>query len=149
MGVRETRDVTDTATRPLQQVDDAIDALLAVHDPRTTPNVEFRGARYDAGLAWVHFPSGFGGMGLRPDHNRHVETRLREAGAAAADPTSFFMQLAGPTIVTHGNDEQKQRFLRPMFTGEERGASSSPEPGAGSDFAGLATRAVLDGDEWT
>ncbi len=140
--------MTDTATTPLQQVDDAIDALLAAHDAATTPDVEFRGARYDAGLAWVHFPAGYGGMGLRPEYNRHIEQRLREAGAAATDPTSFFMQLAGPTIVTHGDDEQKRRFLRPMFTGEEKWCQLFSEPGAGSDFAGLATKAIRDGDEW-
>jgi alkylation response protein AidB-like acyl-CoA dehydrogenase len=51
--------------------------------------------------------------------------------------------------VTHGNDEQKARFLRPMFTGEHRWCQLFSEPGAGSDFAGLATKAVLDGEEWT
>ena len=135
-------------TTDLQRVDALIDELLATHDPAATSDAEFRGARYDAGLAWVHFPVGFGGLGLRPDVNGHVEKRCREAGAAATDPTSFFMQLAGPTIVTHGTDEQKQRFLRPMFTGEERWCQLFSEPGAGSDFAGLATKAVRDGDEW-
>ncbi len=133
---------------PIQVVDDAVDALLAAHDPTTTSDVEFRGARYDSGLAWVHFPVGFGGLGLRPDLNRHVEKRLRDAGARPAEPTTFFMALAGPTIVTHGSDDQKRRFLRPMFTGEERWCQLFSEPGAGSDFAGLATRAVRDGDEW-
>jgi alkylation response protein AidB-like acyl-CoA dehydrogenase len=140
--------VTETATTPRQQVDDAIDAFLAGHDPTAMSDIEFRGARYDAGLAWVHFPVGFGGLGLRPDLNRTIEKRMREAGAAATDPTTFFMALAGPTIVTHGGDEQKHRFLRPMFTGEERWCQLFSEPGAGSDFAGLATKAVRDGDEW-
>ena len=126
----------------------ALDALLAEHDPATSDGREFRGARYDAGLAWVHFPTGFGGLGVRPELNRIVERRLRKAGAAPTDPTTFFMALAGPTIVTHGTDEQKERFLRPMFTGEERWCQLFSEPGAGSDFAGLACRAVRDGDEW-
>ena len=140
--------MTTTTATPLQEVDDAIHALLAEHDPATTPDIQFRGARYDAGLAWVHFPVGFGGLGLRPELNRHIEKRLREAGAAAPDATTFFMALAGPTIVTHGTDEQKRRFLRPMFTGEELWCQLFSEPGAGSDFAGLSTRAVRDGDEW-
>jgi alkylation response protein AidB-like acyl-CoA dehydrogenase len=140
--------VTTTTTTPVQQVDQAIDALLDVHDPATTPDVEFRGARYDAGLAWVHFPVGFGGLGLKPELNRHIEKRLREAGAAPPEATTFFMALAGPTILTHGTDEQKRRFLRPMFTGEELWCQLFSEPGAGSDFAGLSTRAVRDGDEW-
>ena len=140
--------MSTTTSTPLQQVDEAIDAVLAAHPPATTSDVELRGARYDAGLAWVHFPVGFGGLGLKPELNRHIEKRFREAGARPADPTSFFMQLAGPTIVTHGDDEQKRRFLRPMFTGEERWCQLFSEPGAGSDFAGLATKAVRDGDEW-
>ena len=125
-----------TAQTPLQQVDAAIDAVLAAHDPSTVSDVELRGARYDAGLAWVHFPVGFGGLGLRPDLNRHIEKRFRDAGGAATDPTSFFMQLAGPTIVTHGNDEQKARFLRPMFTGEERWCQLFSEPAPGRTSLG-------------
>ncbi len=132
----------------LATVDAAIDKLLAEHDPTTTPDREFRGARYDAGLAWIQFPVGYGGMGLKPELNRHIEQRLRQAGAAAADPTTFFMYLAGPTIVTHGSEAVKDRFLRPMFTGEERWCQLFSEPGAGSDLAGLACRAVLDGEEW-
>jgi alkylation response protein AidB-like acyl-CoA dehydrogenase len=137
-----------TNNDPLQRVDAAIDDLLAAHDPKQISDVEFRGARYDAGLAWAHFPEGFGGMGLKPELNRHIEKRLREAGAQATDPTTFFMALAGPTIVTHGDDDQKHRFLRPMFTGEEKWCQLFSEPGAGSDFAGLAAKAVRDGEEW-
>ena len=132
-----------------QEVDDAIDALLAEHDPATMSVEEFRGWQYDAGLAWIHFPVGYGGLGLAPRHQRHIERRLREEGAKPADSGTFFFALAGPTIVTHGTDEQKHRFLRPMFTGEERWCQLFSEPGAGSDFAGLATRAVRDGDIWT
>ena len=70
---------TDTAT---SRVEAAIDAFLAAHDPKKMDNIAFRGARFDAGLAWVHFPEGHGGMGLRPELNRIVEDRLRKAGAA-------------------------------------------------------------------
>lgn len=132
----------------LKRVDHALDALLAGNDPLKTPDFEFRGARFDAGLAWVQFPEGFGGMGLRPDLNRHIDQRLREAGCRPADPTWFFMHLAGPTIATHGTDEQRRRFLRPMFTGEEKWCQLFSEPGAGSDFAGVACKAVRGGDEW-
>ncbi len=132
----------------LATVDAAIDRLLAEHPPASTDPVSFRGARYDAGLAWVHFPPGFGGLGLAPELNKHIEQRVIEAGAAPMAPSGFFAFLAGPTIVTHGTDEQRRRFLRPMFTGEETWCQLFSEPGAGSDLAGLATRAVRDGDEW-
>lgn len=132
----------------IQIVDQALDALLAVHDPKKVDDITFRGARFDAGLAWVHFPKGHGGLGLRPELNRRIEERLRQAGAKAQNPASFFIALAGPTIVTHGSEDVKKRFLRPMFTGEELWCQLFSEPGAGSDFAGLGTKAVRDGDEW-
>lgn len=141
-------DVSTTVDAERARVEAAIDQLLAANDPKSMDNIAFRGARYDHGLAWVHFPAGCGGLGARPELNRIVEERLRQAGAQPQDPSTFFIALAGPTIVTHGSDEVKKRFLRPMFTGEERWCQLFSEPGAGSDFAGLGTRAVRDGDEW-
>ena len=129
-------------------VEAAIADLLDSHDPTTMSGKEFRGYQYDHGLAWVHYEKGFGGLGVRPQLQRLVEEKLKAAGAPAADPASFFLNLAGPTIATHGTDEQKRRFLRPMFSGEERWCQLFSEPGAGSDFAGLGTKAVADGEEW-
>lgn len=141
-------DAADPGDEQALMVDEAIEALLADCDPAAIGDEEFRGRRFDAGLAWVHFPPGCGGLGVRSELNRRVENRLRAAGAAPPKSGTFFMWLAGPTIVTHGTDEQKQRFLRPMFTGADLWCQLFSEPGAGSDFAGLATRAVPDGDEW-
>ena len=56
--------------------------------------------------------------------------------------------MAGPTTVTHGSDELRGRLLRRMFTGEDAWCQLFSEPGAGSDLAGLAAKAVRDGDEW-
>lgn len=133
----------------LARVEDALDALLAAHDPTTESYAEFRGHRFDAGLAWVDYPEGHGGLGVDRKLQRVVETRLRTAGAPPTDAAGFFMALAAPTIVTHGSEAVKKRFLRPMFSGEELWCQLFSEPGAGSDFAGLGTRAVRDGDEWT
>ncbi len=137
------------ADNDLSRVDALVDDLLGAHDPKSTDQTTFRGAQYDLGLAWVHFPDGFGGLGLQPRVQRHVDRRLREAGVPSPHGTLFFgLSLAGPTVVTHGSDELRKRALRPMFTGEEIWCQLFSEPGAGSDLAGLATRAVRDGDEW-
>ncbi len=143
--------MTDTATETdveLAKVTDAIESLLAEHDPSKESYTEFRGHQFDAGLAWVMYPEGNGGLGVRPQLQRDVNRALGAAGAKPMDPAQFFIALAGPTVLTHGNDEQKERLLRPMFTGEEKWCQLFSEPGAGSDFAGLATNAVQDGDEW-
>ena len=132
----------------LQRVDAAIDALLEAHDPKAQGYEEFRGHQFDHGLAWVMHPEGCGGLGVRPQLQRHVNQRLHHAGASPTEASMFFIALAGPTIITHGSEEVKQRFLRPMFTGEEKWCQLFSEPGAGSDFAGLGTKAVRDGDEW-
>jgi alkylation response protein AidB-like acyl-CoA dehydrogenase len=132
-----------------QRVIERCDELLAQHDPKTTPAVEFLGAQYDAGLAWVHFPEGAGGLGLSPKLQTTINARLGAAGAPhpyGRNPIGYGM--CAPTIVVHGTDEQKRRYLRPLFTGEEIWCQLFSEPGAGSDVASLATRAVRDGDEW-
>lgn len=130
-------------------VSERIDALLAELDPRATDNQEFRGRQYDLGLAWVHFPEGFGGLGLAPNHQKEIDRRLKEAGAASVDSPYFFgLTMAGPTIVTHGDESTKGERLRRMFTGEDYWCQLFSEPGAGSDLAGLACKAVRDGDEW-
>ncbi|MEZ5144672.1 MAG: acyl-CoA dehydrogenase family protein [Acidimicrobiales bacterium] len=126
-----------------------IDQLLGELDPRTADVHQLRGRQYDLGLAWVHFPEGWGGLGLPPNLQREVDRRLREAGAPSPDHRHFFgLTMAGPTVVTHGSDELKGRLLRRMFTGEDAWCQLFSEPGAGSDLAGLSCKAVRDGDEW-
>jgi alkylation response protein AidB-like acyl-CoA dehydrogenase len=136
-------------TDPTSLVAERVDKLLAELDPRTTDPVEFRGRQYDLGLAWVHFPEGFGGLGLKPVLQRDIDRRLYGAGARGPGARHFFgLTMAGPTIVTNGSDEVRDRLLRRTFTGEDAWCQLFSEPGAGSDLAGLATRAVRDGDEW-
>jgi alkylation response protein AidB-like acyl-CoA dehydrogenase len=126
-----------------------VEQLLSEHPPATTPPEELLGAQFDAGLAWVHFPEGSGGLGLGRRLQRMVFERLAAAGApqlAARNPIGYGM--AAPTILAHGSEAQRRRYLRPLFTGEHIWCQLFSEPGAGSDVASLACRAVRDGDEW-
>jgi alkylation response protein AidB-like acyl-CoA dehydrogenase len=124
--------------------------LLAEHDPATTEPLTFLRARFDAGLAWVHFPAGLGGQGAPRALQTVVDTELAAAGAPDNDPRRIAIGLgmAAPTILHFGTEEQQRRYLRPLWTGEEVWCQLFSEPGAGSDLAGLGTRAVRDGDDW-
>jgi alkylation response protein AidB-like acyl-CoA dehydrogenase len=138
-----------TTISETDRVDGAVDELLATHDPSAMAPADFLGAQYDAGLAWVHFPVGYGGLNLSPGFQRQVDQRLFHAGALSAfavNPIGFGM--GAPVVVAHGSEEQKQRYLRPLFTCEEIWCQLFSEPGAGSDVASLATTATRDGDEW-
>nr|WP_189247461.1 acyl-CoA dehydrogenase family protein [Streptosporangium pseudovulgare] len=121
-------------------------AFLAGHDPGDRTG--FLRARFDAGLAWVHFPEGLGGLGAPRELQNVVEREL--AGTPQPDPgtQAIGLGMAAPTILAFGTREQQERFLRPLWTGEEIWCQLFSEPGAGSDLATLATRAVRDGDEW-
>jgi alkylation response protein AidB-like acyl-CoA dehydrogenase len=121
--------------------------LLAEHgdDDMTT----FLGAQFDAGLARMDYPVGLGGLDASPKLQEIVDTALD--GVDRHYPwirNAMGIGMCGPTLVARGTREQQERFLRPIFTAEEIWCQLFSEPGAGSDVAGLATRAVADGDEW-
>jgi alkylation response protein AidB-like acyl-CoA dehydrogenase len=141
---------TDISPRESEQLlDDLVAQLLHECDPKTHDATTFLGAQFDKGLAWVHFPVGNGGLGINPKLQRLVNERLFAAGA----PNPVYRNPIGhgmcaPTVVAWGSEAQKQRYLRPLFTCEEIWCQLFSEPGAGSDFAGLAAKGVRDGDEW-
>ncbi|MBB5156560.1 acyl-CoA dehydrogenase family protein [Saccharopolyspora phatthalungensis] len=120
--------------------------FLAANDPRGMDRLDFLRARFDAGLAWVHFPAGLGGLGAARELQPLVDAAFAEAGAPDNRPhlNSIGLGMAAPTILRFGNDEQRRRYLRPLWTGEEIWCQLFSEPGAGSDLASLATRAVRD-----
>jgi len=129
---------------------DRVRQLLADHPPAETDRLDFLRARFDAGLAWVHFPAGLGGLGVPRAQQALVDAELAAAGAPDNDPRRIGIGLgmAAPTILRYGTDEQQRRFLRPLWTGEEVWCQLFSEPGAGSDLAALGTRAVRDGEGW-
>ncbi|MQA01771.1 MAG: acyl-CoA dehydrogenase [Streptosporangiales bacterium] len=127
-----------------------VDAFLAEHPPNGTEPLPFLRARFDAGLAWVHYPVGLGGLGAPRSWQAQVDARFTAAGAPSNRPERNVIGLgmAAPTIAAHGTEEQQARWLRPLWTGEEVWCQLFSEPGAGSDLAALATRAARDGDGW-
>ena len=131
----------------LQRVRAVADSVDPAADERT-----WLGARFDAGLAWVHFPDGLGGSGLPRDWQTLVDAEFAAINAAAAPANGarnpIGLGMGAPTIAAHGTPEQQARLLRPLWTGEEIWCQLFSEPGAGSDLAGLATRAEREGDGW-
>src|SRR5690606_8652078 len=95
------------------------------------------------------FPEGQGGLGLAPS----LQGLVNQALAAAGAPDNFARNgigvgMAAPVIEAYGTEDHKQRFLRRIWTCDDVWCQLFSEPGAGSDVAGLAARAVRDGDEW-
>ena len=125
-----------------------LDELLDGFEPGTTAPAEFLGRQFDLGLAWVAFPEGRGGLGLSPKHQEAIDRRVTAAGAPRIGTRNPIAGMAAPTLLSHGHADQLDRYLRPMFTCEHIWCQMFSEPGAGSDVAALATRAVRDGDEW-
>jgi alkylation response protein AidB-like acyl-CoA dehydrogenase len=109
---------------------------------------EFRAKRYDAGLGWLTGPKEYGGRELTQAHERafgSVESRYKFPSMG------FFgigLGMVAPTILAHAQDHVKAKYLPALYRGDIVGCQLFSEPGAGSDLAGLATRAERDGDEW-
>ena len=108
---------------------------------------EWRELLVDSGWAVPHWPTQWMGKGLPAWSEKVVSNELHRIGAPGL-PTGVGMSLAAPTILEHGSDDLKTRFLRSTLTGEFSWCQLFSEPGAGSDLAGLSAKAVRDGDEW-
>ena len=127
-------------------------ALLEEAHPDKVDQFTFRGKQYDHGLAWVHFPEGFGGLGIRPGMQTIVADELSKHTRTHYDDmmiNAIGIGMGAPTVLTHGTDWMRKNLLRRIFTGEDIWCQLFSEPGAGSDVAGLATRATKEGDYWT
>jgi alkylation response protein AidB-like acyl-CoA dehydrogenase len=110
-------------------------------------NRECQRLLFDAGFAGISWPAEYGGQGL----SIREQVIFNEEARAFDLPTVAFiigLGMCGPTILTVGTEEQKQRYVRPMLAGQEIWCQLFSEPGAGSDVASLRTRAVRDGDQW-
>jgi alkylation response protein AidB-like acyl-CoA dehydrogenase len=136
---------------------DELRAWFAANDPGAEPDGDedvryawrrdFQRRLAGGGWAAVHWPREYGGRGASLTESAIFFEELGRSGAPL--PANVLgLLLAGPTIMTWGTAEQKDRYLAPILTAEEIWCQGFSEPDAGSDLAGLKTRAVRDGEEW-
>ncbi|MDJ0105271.1 acyl-CoA dehydrogenase family protein [Rhodococcus erythropolis] len=132
----------------IDRVRAAAEAVVAEYDWATTPRQTFLDACYRAGLCWVNFPVGLGGLGVSRGLQSVADGVLRQAGGwLPTDDNAIGYGMAAPTLLEHA-PELAERLLRPLATTEHIWCQLFSEPGAGSDVASLATSAVRDGDDW-
>ena len=135
---------------------DELRAWFAANAPGDEPTGEdanyawrrdFQRRMAEAGLAAVHWPVEYGGRGATLTESAIFWEELGRSGAPL--PANVLgVLLAGPTIMTWGTPEQKERYLAPILSADEIWCQGFSEPDAGSDLAALKTRAVRDGDGW-
>jgi alkylation response protein AidB-like acyl-CoA dehydrogenase len=136
--------------------------FLAAHAPRSFRSYTTEGADmeevFEEHVAWqktlaehgwgaLTWPKPYGGRGLGPIEQIIWNEELTKRGAAHS-MLAVGIGMAGPTLIAHGTEEQKQRYLAKLLHADEVWCQLFSEPGAGSDLASLATRAVRDGDAW-
>src|SRR5271170_3009784 len=145
-----------------------VGAWLGEHAPRRSPHAQagaqsvtreqerdhvaaakrFQARLFEAGLAGLRWPRAYGGQGLSLAH----EVAFAEAATPFDLPTGFVFSITfgmcGPTVLAHGTERQKHRYVAAMLRGEEIWSQLFSEPGAGSDLASLRSSAVRDGDHW-
>ena len=111
---------------------------------------QWRQALHRRGLLGITWPPEYGGRGLSRLHQVVLMEELARAGVPYGEHTDLFgIKMLGSTLLRWGTEEQKARFLPRILSGADRWCQGFSEPGAGSDLASLATRATLDGREWT
>ncbi|MEO5902347.1 MAG: acyl-CoA dehydrogenase family protein [Ilumatobacteraceae bacterium] len=117
-------------------------------DQRMAEAAAWRAKAFDAGFAWAGGAKAHGGGGLDPELND--VWREVEGDFLVPDQGHYGVSwdMVGPAVEVHGSDDLKRRFLGPIYRGDLLCSQLLSEPEAGSDLAGLKTRAVRDGDEW-
>ena len=102
---------------------------------------------HEGGWAGITWPKAYGGLESTPTEQFIWQEEMSKYLTPPA-PNTIGVGMAGPTIMAHGSEEQKERHLEKILSGEEIWCQGFSEPNAGSDLAGLKTAAILDGDEY-
>ncbi|MEO8538556.1 MAG: acyl-CoA dehydrogenase family protein [bacterium] len=108
--------------------------------------LDWHSALAERGWVAPHWPKEYGGAGMSAMEQFVLNQEFASAGAPGVGGSGLAM--LGPTLILHGTDEQKKKYLPPILAGEATWAQGYSEPGAGSDLASLQTRATRDGDDF-
>ena len=117
-------------------------------DTRWLKTLEWHRRLYEAGYVALHWPKEWGGGGANLVEQAIYQDEVLRLGLPLYGANQLALDRIGPTLMFLGTEEQRQRFLPKMLTAEEIWCQGYSEPGAGSDLAGLQTRAVIDGDDF-
>lgn len=145
----EARAIRETVRKFVQDECVPAEKELAAGRPYKDVLGELRAKARSQGLWCPFVPKEYGGMGLGPLANALVQMELGESYLGA-----LALNTQGPddatmlTILTHGTEYQKEKFLKPLLAGEKRVCYSMTERAAGADATGMQTRAIRDGDNW-
>ncbi|HMF84667.1 MAG TPA: acyl-CoA dehydrogenase family protein [Acidimicrobiia bacterium] len=109
---------------------------------------EWKATEFDAGFGWITGPDEYGGRGLDVAYQRAYGDVQAEYSTPSVAPFSVGLGMVAPTILAHAIPDVKERYLRRLYRGDLVACQLFSEPAAGSDLAGIQTRAVRDGEEW-
>ncbi len=109
---------------------------------------DWKAREFDAGFGWIAGPAEYGGRGLSADYQRAYSDLQTRYAIPSTQPFAVGLGMVAPTILAHAIPEVKERYLRPLHRGDLVACQLFSEPVAGSDLAGIQTKAVRDGDEW-
>jgi alkylation response protein AidB-like acyl-CoA dehydrogenase len=130
-----------------EAITEAVNAWLDEHWNPALSLREWREILVDGGWATPHWPQAYFGRGFNQDQSAVVSRVFSQRGIVPVAQTGP-RRLAAETILAMGNDDQKQRYLRPILTGEHSWCQLFSEPGSGSDLAGLSTKAEFIDGQW-
>ncbi len=108
----------------------------------------WRALRFDNGFGWIGGPEQFGGRGLPSAYERAYSSLESRYDTPGMGIFTISLGMVAPTILAHGIPEVQDAYLRNLYRGDMVACQLFSEPGAGSDLAGLQTKAERDGDEW-
>ena len=108
----------------------------------------WKAKEFDAGFGWITGPAEYGGAALAKEYDRAYRELVGHYEIPSQSPFGIGLGMVAPTILAHAIPEVREKYLRAMWRGDVVGCQLFSEPVAGSDLAGIQTKAVRDGDEW-